>query len=213
MRSEEHRAQLLRDPEFRSAREHLIATTPERKRAKLLERLDRVEVGGYYPAKLFGAWNDRHPWDRYALALTEANRRLGARLYADRQLDAKVNVTIGDSSDIGTGHVIRYAERLVNDTLVFRNDVTPEILGAGIAFLQRTCNTEGLVALTDAVIPIDPVETEPISPERRRALDDVITHVRTNGVVIDLPRFGTLRGWTTLVKRVASATEAATQRA
>jgi hypothetical protein len=96
-RSGELRDQLMRDAEFLAARADLIAATPLHRRADLFAFLDRVELGGNYPVKMFGRWDEREPLGRYATIFYDALRRLGARRDAARQPDVKVNIAIGES--------------------------------------------------------------------------------------------------------------------
>jgi hypothetical protein len=198
-RSGELRDQLMRDAEFLAARADLIAATPLHRRDELFAFLDRVELGGLHPVKVFGRWDEREPLERYAAIFYDAIRRLGARRDAERQPDVKVNIAIGESSAIGTGQIIRYRDRIVNDTLLFPSDLTADVLGAGIGSVQHLWTTEGLIAFADATIPLHNIEAGPMTPERRRSLDDVITSLRTKGIDVDVPVFGAIRGWTTLV--------------
>lgn len=126
-RSGEIREQLMRDAEFLAARADLIAATPQHRRGDLFAFLDRVELTGRHPVKLFGDWDDGEPSERYAMAFYGAIRRAAALHDAQRQPDVKVNVAIGESRAIGTGQLIRYRDWIVNDTLLLpeRSDGGP----------------------------------------------------------------------------------------
>lgn len=189
------------DPQFSACRAELIAATPEHRLAALLDFFDSVELGPAHPVKIFGNWDERDPMEHYVIAFYDAMRRSGMRHNAHQQPDAKVNVAIGESSAIRTGQVIRYRDQLVNDTLLFQPDLTPDIIGAGIDVLHRLWATDGLIAVADTIVPLEGAGTEPITAERRRMLDDLITSIRTHGIEIDIPVFGTIRGWTTRVRR------------